>query len=66
MSAGNVTGEEFVSKLSFNFDPALDLSGLDFTYAEGAEADKILKKRDSIKTAGGGEYDISFVFPKKG
>lgn len=68
MTATNLISNEFISEWSFNFDPALDVTKLAFSFNDdslstGSAADSVSTGVDAYKADGDGKFDIQFVFP---
>ena len=69
MAADNLTGDEFISKWFFNFDPALTATSLTFTYVSGSSTGPpydppvYLGESNNTKADGDGYYDIGLYFP---
>lgn len=62
MSTANLVASEFVSRWYFNLNPILNLSSLNIGHLGGQNA-AVAKSSNGYLAAGGGSYDIRFVFP---
>lgn len=61
-SALNSDSDDYVSSWFFNFDPALEVLGLDIALQSGVAADPIVKALDGVSAGGDLRFDILFSF----
>jgi hypothetical protein len=63
MSAGNLTGSEFISSWHFNLNPALNPTQLTFSQiSTDATVNSVLTGVDAFQADGDGRFDIQFNF----
>ncbi len=61
-SALNAGSSDYVSSWFFNFNPALEVLGLNVTLVSGVAADPIIKAADGVRAGGDLLFDLQFSF----